>query len=180
MFLLQTSKMSISIAWPIVHWKLKTQSSMFIFVNWLLLKSKVEDICTRSNPTESFRLGGVAWGTCWGQTLHCKLQVHPGVIKLFQWVLILLRITFRAECASLKMKSRKDVEATLDGWALEGNLKDSDKQAYNNHSGGYCLDDTSFIIFSVIRSVFQWHPELKIGFGCVPVFQLVITNSTFL
>ena len=43
------------------------------------------------------------------------------------------------------MKSRKDVEATLDGWALEGNLKDSDKQAYNNHSGGYCLDDTSYI-----------------------------------
>ena len=28
--------------------------------------------------------------------------------------------TLRAECASLKMKFRKDVAATLDGWALEG------------------------------------------------------------
>ena len=77
-----------------LHWKLKTQSSMFIFVNWLPLKSKEEDICTRSNPAESFRLGGIAWRTCWGQTLHCKFQVHPGVIELFQRVLIMLKNNF--------------------------------------------------------------------------------------
>ena len=32
--------------------------------------------------------------------------------------------TLRGECASLKMKFRQDVEATLDGWALEGNFID--------------------------------------------------------
>ena len=44
--------------------------------------------------------------------------------KLFQRVLIVPKTTFRAESASLKMKSHKDVAATLDGWALEGNFID--------------------------------------------------------
>ena len=37
-----------------------------------------------------------------------------------------------------------------------------------NFSGSYsfCITDFNFLL-SVIRSVFQWHPELKIGFGCV-------------
>ena len=30
----------------------------------------------------------------------------------------------RAECVSLKMKFRQDVAATLDGWVLEGILRD--------------------------------------------------------
>ena len=38
----------------------------------------------------------------------------------------------------------------------------------NTNSGSYsfCITDFNFLL-SVIRSVFQWHPELKIGFGCV-------------
>ena len=74
----------------------------------------------------------------------------------------------REEFASLKTKFRLDVAATSDGWALEGayvlctvpvNLKLDLKHV--------CFDTLceTMSILSLPRSVFQWHPELKIGFG---------------
>ena len=43
-----------------------------------------------------------------------------------------------------------------------------------NFSGSYsfCITDFNFLL-SVIRSVFQWHPELKIGFGCVSKYRSI-------
>ena len=88
------------------------------------MKSKEEDICAGQTL-----LSPSGWEALHGEPVEGRLFTasfkFTQVSKLnSRWKCFDdAKKTLRAECASLKMKFRKDVAASLDGWALEGNFR---------------------------------------------------------
>ena len=93
---------------------------------------------TRPEPVEPRGVGGPPRGAGAGQALHCQLQVHPGKWKA--------------------PGSPEPHRLTPDAQGGVCQFEDDVSQG----RGGF------FGWMGFGGSVFQWHPELKIGFGYVP------------